>query len=131
MKFLFLLLLVVSCATPVYQKIGDNGYRVGYEDTQLSRDRYQVRFVHTKKKQVYVGFLRRSAEITLAKKKKFFCEISSQTGKDGNDQLILGGAAKDWSLDQHVGVIILKNMSSGDKCYEALEIISRTKQFEE
>ncbi len=122
-----LALMLTACSTPQYQRVNENGtHRVGYDETKIGENKYHVRYLHNKEF-VFKGFLRRSSELAIQNNKKFFCTQNSRASTEQLNMYMGAGVTQNVGLEEHNAVIILKDESSGDNCYNAKEVFNSWK----
>jgi len=125
MKVLVFLSLVffASCGTVGYQKAGDNGFRLGYSEVKLTKNKYRVKYLGKESTIVYKRFLKRCSEIAINNKYKYFTikEVGSLT-EGVSIGVGIGRSFSSIQNPQYEATVVFSNKKSEDS-FSAKELI--------
>lgn len=125
---ILILLIMVSCTLPGYQKAGENGWRLGYSDTKILKNKHRVKYLANESMEAYQWFLLRASEITVKEGYKYFT-ISDIGDTRDSLQLSLGTqmASVSDSNSQYEATISVSNTEYKES-FNAKEILKTVKR---
>ena len=110
------LFLFIACATPEYQRAGENGtHRLGYTEIKISDLSYRITYLGRDPNNAFLGFMRRASELSINSGFDYFTTRDVGNLKENGPLIHVGsGVIQDYSLPQYEATIIMHKNSVQD-----------------
>jgi hypothetical protein len=118
MKYMLPLLVILSgCATPEYQRSGENGtHKLGYSEIKVTGDSYRITYIGSSQDNAYIGFMRRASELTLKDGYKYFVikDVGPLKEAASANNILIRGTTYDFSIPQYQATMVMKKQKPED-----------------